>query len=228
MTRQGKAGTSENSARRVGRPARVSLEMIAEAALEIGLDKVTMIAIAQQLGVDHSSLYRHVGNRQQLLFAAADRAISTLEWRNDAVDWRDYLRFIALAVWRMYQRHPGLAEVLRGLDETPPAGIRAFAETVAKLQGFGFQIGDAVLVLDSIMDMTVDSVAGWRRMAGKGRKGASVRDTLLQSWVTEASQNDRFGRQIEEMTTVMSADPEHWWLRKLGLLLDGAETLLAP
>ncbi|TDR31097.1 hypothetical protein DES43_1361 [Aquamicrobium defluvii] len=39
-----------------GRPPRISHRTIAEAALEVGFDKLTMVAVAERLGVDHSSL----------------------------------------------------------------------------------------------------------------------------------------------------------------------------
>ena len=59
-----------------GRPARISRDDVAEAALAIGLDKVTLAAIGKRLGVDHSSLYRHVSGRDDILLAAADRVIA--------------------------------------------------------------------------------------------------------------------------------------------------------
>jgi len=53
----------------------------ATAALEIGLDAVTIKAVAAHLGLDHSSLYRHVRSRDEIA-AAAGLAVAELDWRS--------------------------------------------------------------------------------------------------------------------------------------------------
>src|SRR4051794_5335215 len=57
---------------RVGRPPRISRALIAEAAHDIGLDEVTMRAVAERLGVGIASLYHHVDGRDDLLRLAAE------------------------------------------------------------------------------------------------------------------------------------------------------------
>lgn len=186
-----------------------------------------MTAVADRLGVDHSSLYRHVSRRSDLVLAAADLAVARLDWRSDAREWRAYLETVAAAVWNLNRRHPGLADILRTLDVTPPSVVRAFAEATARLEAFGFTRPNAVLVLDSITDMTVDSASGWRRLARKGRAGRSVGETLVASWTAEARASSAIAPQIGEFAGVLTGDPDTWWRRKLGLLLDGAEVLLS-
>lgn len=181
-----------------------------------------MVAVAERLGVDHSSLYRHVRKRTDLLLAAADLAILRLEWRGNATHWRPYVETLALAVWSLYQRYPGLADAMRSLDTTPPSAIRGFAEATAQLETFGFPQPDAVLVLDSIMDMTVDSASSWRRMVRMGRAGRA----LLQAGHDGPEGAPSLAPQIQAITMALSGDPEEWWRRKLALLLDGAELLL--
>lgn len=181
-----------------------------------------MVAVAERLGVDHSSLYRHVRKRTDLLLAAADLAILRLEWRGNATHWRPYVETLALAVWSLYQRYPGLADAMRSLDTTPPSAIRGFAEATAQLETFGFPQPDAVLVLDSIMDMTVDSASSWRRMVRMDRAGRA----LLQAGHDGPEGAPSLAPQIQAITKALSGDPEEWWRRKLALLLDGAELLL--
>ena len=78
-----KTGKPETKA---GRPARISRNAIAEAALDIGLGNATMVAIAERLGVDHSSLYRHVKGRDDILSAAIDAAVGRVDWTPVAQD----------------------------------------------------------------------------------------------------------------------------------------------
>ncbi|EXL08727.1 hypothetical protein [Aquamicrobium defluvii] len=164
-------------------------------------------------------IYRHVRKRTDLLLAAANLAILRFEWRGNSTHWRPYVETLALAVWFLDQRYPGLADAMRSLDTTPPSAIRGFAEATAQLETFGFPQPDAVLVLDSIMDMTVDSASSWRRMVRMGR-------ALLQAGHDGPEGAPSLAPQIQAMTKALSGDPEEWWRRKPALLLDGAELLL--
>lgn len=212
---------------RPGRPPRLSRDAIAAAALAVGLDKVTVAAVARRLGTDHSSLYRHVRDRRDMIVAAADLAIGALRQPSRTTDWRVLVERAAAAVWTLYETHPGLANVIRELDATPPAGVRAFSATVARLEALGFRRDDAVLILDSVMDMTIDCAIGWARLRGSppGDRGAG--DSMLQSWVEVSGETPALAAQIEGMARVIAGSPRRWWRRKLDLILDGAEALLA-
>lgn len=205
-----------------GRVPRISRQEIAEAALEIGLDAATITEIGRRLGVDHSSLYRHVRNRNEIVLAAADLAIGRLDWRAATSDWRAYLENIAEKMWDLYEDNPGLAEAIRNLEKTPSEGIRAFAEAVGGLQERGFALEDALIVLDSVMDMTVDSFYGWRRMTSPVSDNASIRDSLIGAWTEEAAINPTSAAPIAKIVDAMSDQPKRWWRKKLALLLDGA------
>ena len=58
--------------RRVGRPARISREMIAEAANELGLEGLRLKAVADHLGVSIAALYHHVAGKDDLMRLAAE------------------------------------------------------------------------------------------------------------------------------------------------------------
>ena len=210
---------------RQGRPARISRKAIAAAALELGLDGITLTAVAAHLGVDHSSLYRHIKDRRDMLLAAVDLAIETLKRRGRAASWRSYVENAAESVWALYERYPGLANAIRELDATPPAGVRAFSETVAQLETMGFSRDDAILLLDSIMDMTIDSAIGWAQLRQASKAGRFVGDAMMQSWTEVAGTHPGLSPQVEGMEAVMRGSPYRWWRRKLDLLLAGAATL---
>lgn len=187
-----------------------------------------MKGIAQHLGVDHSSLYRHVRGRDALVLAAVEEAVADLDWQcSPDADWRTALETLALAVWRLYQRHPGLAEALRLLEALPPSGLRVFADAVARLEARGFSRETAILVLDSIMDMTLDSAVGWRRLMQAAPGQRSLAERVGADWSALADTAPAAGSQIEAIVRVLTGDPEVWWRQKLALLLDGAEARLA-
>ncbi|MCO6184839.1 TetR/AcrR family transcriptional regulator [Rhizobium sp. L1K21] len=209
--------------RSVGRPARISREDIADAALEIGLHAATVKTIAGRLGVDHSSLYRHVKGRDDIVFAAADRAIATLDWERETDDWRDYIHAAAEAVWELYNCNPGLAAAMRNMDKTPPAGIRAFSRACRYLEAEGFDTEDAALIMDSVMDMTSDSASMWERLRREDADG-TIAERLKASWQSGA--DDQTAAHVRVMGAVIEGNPKDWWRKKLLLLIGGAATLL--
>lgn len=205
-----------------GRPARISRRDIAGAVLDIGFTEVTLSLVAEYLGVDHSSLYRHIKGREDMLFAAADLAIAQLDWEIKTDSWRAYLNATAEAVWALYTRYPGLAETIRNLAETPPAGIRAFACACRRLEILGFAPEDAVLIMDSIIDMTADSASGWQRLATSFTDGSTIKEHMQRSWHDAMAIDEQTAKHIRMMESVISGDPKDWWQRKLDILLDGA------
>lgn len=211
---------------RRGRPARISRQDIAEAALTIGLDAATLPVVAERIGVDHSSLYRHIKSREDMLLAAADHAIASVDWNMPEHDWRAYLAATAKAAWDLYARYPGLAEAVRGLAATPSEVVAAFTRICRRLETFGFASDDAMLIVDSIMDMTCDSAVGWRHMRMDAGEGATVGVRIRQSWQSAAAANRDMTQHVAAMERIIAGDPESWWRRKLDILLDGAAARL--
>lgn len=84
--------------RKIGRPARLDRQMIARAAHDIGLDHVTMKAVADRLGVSVPGLYHHVDGRDDLMRLAAEYSASRIRlpqdrnqhWTTWLLDWARY------------------------------------------------------------------------------------------------------------------------------------------
>src|ERR671914_947302 len=99
----------EATARRAGRKPRVSREQVLDAALAIadegGLAAVTMANVGSRLGVEAMSLYRHVGNKEEMLDALVDRVFAEIEVPVDARDWREALRRRAVSARTALGRH---------------------------------------------------------------------------------------------------------------------------
>ncbi|PPF69658.1 TetR family transcriptional regulator [Clavibacter michiganensis] len=186
----------ERRAGRVGRPARVSRRSIAEAALEVGLSTLTLTSLAHRLGVDHSTLYRHVASRDDIVLLACDTAIARMDWPvvPDAgtleaagdTAWRTYLEQAVERVWDMYDRHPGLATAIHHLRAAPGQVVLRFTGAIRDLTRMGFAEAEAVLVLDTVLDIAVESYVGWERVlavtgaaGGRPHSSALLDDTTL-------------------------------------------------
>ncbi len=84
--------------RKAGRPARLNRAMIAEAAHELGLEGLTLRAVADHLDVSISALYHYVGGRDDLMRAAAERSAQAVplpvhrgqNWSQWLFDWAHY------------------------------------------------------------------------------------------------------------------------------------------
>ena len=66
-TPSGADETTPVARRRVGRPARINRQLIAEAAGEIGLADLTLKAVADRLGVSVTGLYHHIADKDDLM-----------------------------------------------------------------------------------------------------------------------------------------------------------------
>jgi AcrR family transcriptional regulator len=196
----------ERRAGRVGRPARVSRRLIAEAALEVGLSTLTLTSLAHRLGVDHSTLYRHVASRDDIVLLACDTAIARMDWPTvpdapaarltspDDTSWRTYLEQAVERVWDMYDRHPGLASAIHHLDTAPDQVVLRFTGAIRDLTRMGFAEAEAVLVLDTVLDIGVESYVGWERVLAAG--GGAGDRPASSSPIVDATMPAAMGRGL--------------------------------
>lgn len=118
--------------RPVGRPARIDRRQIAEAALSIGLEHVTMKAVAERLGVSVPGLYHHVRNKSELLRLAAQHTMRTLDLPPDrGQGWEEWLLDYASYVHRALTDEPELVNQLL----TGGIGDERHAETLEHVLG---------------------------------------------------------------------------------------------
>ena len=146
---------SKQAARRVPRNT-LSRSMIVEAALELidaaGLDAVTMPNVARRLGVGTMSLYRHVGDKGDLIDAVAERVMGQIGVPDGAADdWEGRVVGYLRALRETAAAHPALsARILadHGLTVGP---VFVQLETVhGILVRAGFAPGDAVRAFYSL------------------------------------------------------------------------------
>src|SRR3954451_24175456 len=89
----------------VGRPPRINRQMIAEAAHELGLEQLTLKAVAEHLDVSIAALYHYVSGKDDLLQLAAEYAASRVplpedhgqHWAVWLLDWATYNRDVFIA-----------------------------------------------------------------------------------------------------------------------------------
>ena len=134
--------STEQAMRRPGRRPRVSQDQVLDAALELadegGLAAVTMASVGARLGVEAMSLYRHIGNKEEMLDGLVDRVFAEIEVPADARDWRDALRRRAVSARAALRRHPWAIGLMESRAQPGPATLGHHDAMVAILLRAGF------------------------------------------------------------------------------------------
>ncbi|MFI6481668.1 TetR/AcrR family transcriptional regulator [Nonomuraea sp. NPDC050663] len=191
-----------------GRPASITRAAIADAALHVGFERLTMAAVADRLHVSHSALYRHVKDREGLVTLAIDRALQQMSWPAPAGHWRADLEAQARAIWSLLEGHPGLMREFLKLRGFPREIMHRFGSAVRQLISYGFAPEEAFLAVDTVFDLTIDVFT-------RGDQPDAPAATA-DAWA------EAVGAELSPLMRRALAEPASLWFeRKLGLVLDG-------
>ena len=106
----------------------LTLERILDGALAIvdaqGLDALTMRHLADRLGTAHTSLYRHVGSRDELLVLLLDHVMGQVRIPPDAKGWRARGEGHARAFRATMLAHPNVVPLLAAGQLLGPNAMR--------------------------------------------------------------------------------------------------------
>lgn len=145
--------------RGIGRPRSIDRDKIVATAHRLGLENLTMRAIAEQLGVTTQALYNHIGGRRELLLLLANDHRELYDLGPDSADlpWRPWLTGFAHALRRHLDEQPGLAAAVVTRGPASPAALRFVEATVAKLMADGFGADGALRTYRVVLEFVV----GW-------------------------------------------------------------------
>jgi AcrR family transcriptional regulator len=107
---------------------------------ESGIESVSMRNLAQQLGVDPMSLYKHVANKDDLLDGMVDMIVAEIDLTPSGEDWKAALRARVLDARAMLMRHRWASRVIETRTVTPPAIMRYFEAAVGILRSGGLSL----------------------------------------------------------------------------------------
>jgi AcrR family transcriptional regulator len=206
--------------RRPGRPPSLTREEVARAALATGFDGLSMPLVARRLGVSHSTLYRYVADREDLVFAALEIAVEEQDWPAADLDWRPLLEAFADALWALLDRHPGMAETVLGVTTLPARVVGLLATYRAALRGAGFTSRDAVVALDFLADLVISTAAAMRGL-----------DAVQETPDGPRTRRDLHRDSLRGLSPELDEDAtwtgRGWFDDKLAIMLDGLELRLS-
>jgi len=152
--------------------------MIARAAAEIGLDRVTMKAIADHLGVSVPGLYHHVRGRDELMRLAAEYSVAQMEVPKDhGQHWAAWL-----LEWAQYSRSSFTAQPeLLGQFVRGVIGVDRMIGHVEAVVGLltrqGFSPAEAMDAFTVVGDIALGAAVGDLREAGaRPRRRSAIAD----------------------------------------------------
>lgn len=137
--------------------AGLTRQKIAETAVRTGFDQLSLSAVARELGVTHVALYRHVRDRADLGFAAADLVAKQMTWPPTDGGWASHLRAVCQLVRNTFRQHPGLYDEVVRLGSVPNFDRHIIA-TADYLLAEGFDPNQARLAFEMMFHLVLDSV----------------------------------------------------------------------
>jgi AcrR family transcriptional regulator len=213
------AAKTRDAPARVGRPPRVSVAAIIDAAREIGLDRVTLKEIADRLGVALATLYRHVKNRDELVRLAAFEAALERRLPDRAHShWTELATRYAETLFESFLAEPQMiAELLKG-RLGPHAEIDVLEQFLGEIAKHGFTEEEGVRLFHAIGTLTIGAAAGaigWKASRASGTPWTtSLRHALADR------DADELPRVRRVFPRALDANP-HQWRPALDALLAG-------
>nr|VTO98554.1 Nucleoid occlusion factor SlmA [Mycobacterium riyadhense] len=142
-----------------GRPPLIGVDDIVRVGRELGMRRLSVNAVAAQLGVSATALYRHVESRWELERLVGESLLAELELREDPQeDVERHLLSFGMQLWHFAIDHPGLAAYLQVLFPRGDAGMRLLVAEVEALSHHGYA-ADAAMVLSSAVATVAISLA---------------------------------------------------------------------
>ncbi|MBV7294722.1 hypothetical protein KRX51_02155 [Corynebacterium sp. TAE3-ERU12] len=170
--------TSSRPSRRPGPKPTFTLDDAIDAALEEGIRDFTIGSVAKRLGVAPSALYRVTEDRRALVGAILDRLAQELQPSSHDLPWQDQIRGNAAELWRLVNKHEGLAMVLLTLDIYD--NVRdPLANIVTGLVKGGLKVYQALFLLDLVAETTLVSSVNYAPL--KRRTASFVRESLADN-----------------------------------------------
>lgn len=199
--------------KRPGPKPRLTRDEIVDAAVEVGVERLSVAAVATRLGVAPGTLYRYVDGLEEIAAAAVARIFAGTPLPDAGRGWRPFLEDEAALVFELMLRYSGLVRDNRA-DLMPVAGDR-LRRIVGVLADAGFEPTPAARVADAVLDIVADGVnqTMWvRGDAGPGGISAEAGEYL-----------HALPSEVHAEVTAMMTDPWAHVRDKVALVLDGVE-----
>lgn len=220
MTETPPAKTKHQAARSVGRPRRLTLEQVLDAAVELGLEDLTMAAVAKRLGVGVAVLYSYVKSREELLRFAAIRAALQHGIPGDkGQHWAQYITDYACGLHEMLAANSQLIISFLEGGLGPEAQFDNAEGWIAAMTARGFTIEESVRLLKIVGQLILGCAATTIHARAFNTAGSSYTAAARRA---VAIRSDEELPLLKQHIDIFAEGIEHSkWEDSLQLLLEG-------
>jgi AcrR family transcriptional regulator len=141
----------------VGRPARLSRELVLDAAIGLadagGIASLTIRSLAEELGAKPMSVYHHVANKDEILDGIIDLVFAEIELPPDG-DWRSRITARARSARSVLRKHRWAIGLMESRSSPGPATLQHHDAVIGAFRAGGFsveQTAHAYALLDSFV-----------------------------------------------------------------------------
>ncbi len=127
---------------------------IAKAAVRLadiqGIEAVSMRALAVELGVGATSLYRYVARKDELIDLMVDAVMGDDLQFEVSGNWRQDLRSFAHGLRKMTLQHPWMAVSNAGQRNFGPNEARCYEQVLSTVDGLGLEIDEMLVMVETL------------------------------------------------------------------------------
>jgi AcrR family transcriptional regulator len=142
----------------------LSRDRILERAVEIadadGIEALTMRRLADDLGFEAMSLYRHVKNKDDVLNGIVDVVLAEIESPATAGEWDEAIRRSAISATDAFTRHGWATDLINSPGRVRPARLAYMNELLGRLREAGFS-ADTTYTAYHALDAHIFGFALW-------------------------------------------------------------------
>ena len=165
-----------------GRPRRLTLDIVIDAACEIGIDRLDMAGLDAKLGTGVATLYGYVDNYDHLVHLTLQRLGQSTLIVDHGQSWQAVLREHAASIFAVYRRHPQLIGHMMDGTRRTLADIVYFDHVVKLLVDRGIAPADALSLYFEVNQLTAGAAVGLHYRAS-AEASAGGPDALRQELV---------------------------------------------
>lgn len=210
---------TDASTRKAGRPRLLTLEMVLDAANDMGIDNINMKRLASELGVGIATIYRYVTDRDELVRLALARRSSHPFIVTPRMNWRDVIKGYAESLFSVLSQDSfALNSYMKG-----GYGVKTEVEFVDTFIGAmverGFNADEAGRICRLIGHQVGGAAMAKIHQAALAEEGTTRKqlfETTVATYDDDALQHARAG-----VTGLFDDAYVHDWKAGIDLLIEG-------
>ncbi len=205
------------------RPSKFSINQLREAALALvdkeGLSGLSMRSLADSLGTGAMTIYNYVSDRAELESLLVDAVMLEAEWQETfREDWRDEVREIAIAFWKVARKHPNVIPLLLTRRSFSEAFLNP-TEFLLRALARGGRSGEELLIAFRTVSGFSMGIAQAELAGPLSFSNEETAKEVISRFKTLPQ--EKYPRLIEIATAASKSDPGKEFVAGLNIILSG-------